>query len=795
MNELKSYTEYAVSTPTADFVIGFDFNYGEDAVNVTVDAVPAIEAGYTVVYLNETTIQLSPSVPSGVVRLQRETDIDQTDHAYRAGAKFIAQTMDENFEQLRHSQQEVRDGFVKLADDTYEIIDTLNEVGQSAQDAADAAEVAAALANNAASQVNDKVSQAELDSAVVPINTSLDLAKRGVANRYDPSLTYNSGERVVLTNGDIVKSTVDGNTVDPNVDTTGWVKTNDVSQIFDERGLSQQTINNILQNAKSKGAIGGGTLHTVNEWVVSGKFNSLAAIQIEYPHVTSLTDSIDWAVIQGMINSFLYSETSTIDPKTSPNGGIVPIPRGRYYFNKKIILKRGVRIVGESSESTQLWCLTTNGLFEYDDAGRYLSDELVIENLSLWQDASVIPTSGAGIRIRSSGLIPEASVTPTLKNLIIEGFYNNLDIGDCINLTMSNINQSKSISHGGIIDNVTFSTSSLLSSCYGHSCGDSGWLLKKMYYVSLQGMASDSNVAYGYELEDCRGVVIHGGAEANTLKALKLKNSYGTNIQVSAVNNLEGAADIDASFYTSWSCGMLTDNRAGSTKPAIVGSNGANFFEITKGVDLEGSYTTNRVVNINNYDDRALSTAIGSDGKHWQLGVNQALQKAAQFFFGGVTSSTTQNGLDVQPNFSKSVGTINKTVNVIFRAVSTDSFPVAVGVAIGNALISSGGAIARKIGQQIDKQTGGTSANAALFLSMGNALGVGNWSIFNDVDLPSYFKDKIRIGTSSATAPYIASGAGAPTDNSAPNGSLYIRTDGGTGATLYLREAGAWVAK
>lgn len=49
-----------------------------------------------------------------------------------------------------------------------------------------------------------------------------DAVKRGIANRYDSSLTYNSGERVVLTNGDIVKSTVAGNTVDPNVDMTGW---------------------------------------------------------------------------------------------------------------------------------------------------------------------------------------------------------------------------------------------------------------------------------------------------------------------------------------------------------------------------------------------------------------------------------------------------------------------------------------------------------------------------------------------------------------------------------------------
>lgn len=167
MNELKSYTEYAVSTPTADFVIGFDFNYGEDAVNVTVDDVPASEAGYTVVYLNETTIRLSPSVPSGVVRLQRETDIDQTDHAYRAGAKFIAQTMDENFEQLRHSQQEVRDGFSKLADDTYTLIDGLDAAIGLAQDAASDAQVAAVIAQDAADTVNTIIVEGKVGAANV----------------------------------------------------------------------------------------------------------------------------------------------------------------------------------------------------------------------------------------------------------------------------------------------------------------------------------------------------------------------------------------------------------------------------------------------------------------------------------------------------------------------------------------------------------------------------------------------------------------------------------------------------
>lgn len=248
MNELKSYTEYAVSTPTADFVIGFDFNYGEDAVNVTVDNVPATEAGYTVVYLNETTIRLSPSVSSGVVRLQRETDIDQSDHAYRAGAKFIAQTMDENFEQLRHSQQEVRDGFNKLADDTYEIIDTLQEVGQSAQDAADAAEVAAGLANDAAAQVNDKVSYEDFNNkphnamlgrdaeAAHPTGSILDgsgetqqqVNYNGGSKWHSRVGGYKLNERVVLTNGDIVKSTTDGNMNDPNADMVGWKLSNKI---------------------------------------------------------------------------------------------------------------------------------------------------------------------------------------------------------------------------------------------------------------------------------------------------------------------------------------------------------------------------------------------------------------------------------------------------------------------------------------------------------------------------------------------------------------------------------------
>jgi len=193
INELKSYTEYNVNTPTSVFTIGFQYDYNVDHVNVYVDGVEATAAGYTVQHDSQGTVTLTPAVPNGVVRLSRETNIDTSAHTFSAGAKFTAGNMDENFQQIRHSQQEVRDGFSKLSIDTYEIIDTLQDVGQAAQDAADAAEQAAQTANDAAAQVNDKVSYQDLDNAIAatPHNN---LQNRDVAGAHPASaISYGSG--------------------------------------------------------------------------------------------------------------------------------------------------------------------------------------------------------------------------------------------------------------------------------------------------------------------------------------------------------------------------------------------------------------------------------------------------------------------------------------------------------------------------------------------------------------------------------------------------------------------------
>lgn len=51
-------------------------------------------------------------------------------------------------------------------------------------------------------------------------------------------------------------------------------------------------------NVKTFGYIGDGTYHPLSEWISSGKYLNLAAIKADYPKVTSMTQSIDWAALQ-----------------------------------------------------------------------------------------------------------------------------------------------------------------------------------------------------------------------------------------------------------------------------------------------------------------------------------------------------------------------------------------------------------------------------------------------------------------------------------------------------------------
>ena len=72
--------------------------------------------------------------------------------------------------------------------------------------------------------LNNKASVSSVESlqTSIDLKADLDVVKRGIGNIYDPTLTYNENERVILLNGDVVKSTVSNNTNNPNTDMTGW---------------------------------------------------------------------------------------------------------------------------------------------------------------------------------------------------------------------------------------------------------------------------------------------------------------------------------------------------------------------------------------------------------------------------------------------------------------------------------------------------------------------------------------------------------------------------------------------
>lgn len=210
INELKSYTEYNVSTPTSVFTIGFEYEYNVDGINVYVDDVEATAAGYTVQHDSQGTVTLTPAVPSGVVRVSRETDTDTSAHTFSAGAKFTAGNMDENFKQVRHAQQEVRDVVLRTASEFSTLDANATAALQAATDAVNTANSIDAKATTALSNSSTALSvangiDAKATSALSSADTALTTANTADSNATTALNTANTAQSVA--NGIDAKAT------------------------------------------------------------------------------------------------------------------------------------------------------------------------------------------------------------------------------------------------------------------------------------------------------------------------------------------------------------------------------------------------------------------------------------------------------------------------------------------------------------------------------------------------------------------------------------------------------------
>lgn len=196
------------------------------------------------------------------------------------------------------------------------------------------------------------------------------------------------------------------------------------------------------------GAIGDGTLHPLSE-----RYATLGDAQVDYPFVTALTQSIDWAAFQAAHNSLSGSASSV--------GGTIYVPPGSYHLSDTWEIKKRCVIQGAHAgqqASTAASLLTfpadTDGIRLHSfTSGVTSGDRTAILDLNL--QASAKNSTGIGIYCRS---------TPRIERCVIRGFQ-----GHGIHIN--------AITASGYIADLWYVAQTYVTSCGGnglHVNGDDG---------------------------------------------------------------------------------------------------------------------------------------------------------------------------------------------------------------------------------------------------------------------------------------------------------------------------------
>lgn len=511
----------------------------------------------------------------------------------------------------------------------------------------------------------------------------------------------------------------------------------------------------------------------------------------------------DTAAIQAAINSLPLNTANTgiLAPLGFANGGNVHIPRGRYKITSAITLRRGVHLYGDSREASQLVSFTAGSVLRYLDAGRYVQDEIVIENLSIWQDASVVPTSGAGIEV-TFGTASVQSTNLIARNLIIEGTYRGILLGAGVWSSIDNCFLSRAATNGAEVTytNGTSSaptTSTTFRNCYASGCGGAGFHITNAAYISLLGCASDSNGTYGYHLIGGNTYTLMAcGAEENTLGGAYMKNTAACLVNLSVVHTTAGTKhgiSLEACDGTTLLGGTYDATTATGYAVNVVSGAGP----ITAiGSQFIGNYTTSICNSASKFLNLTQSQGIVGSAGNYAVGVDSIPDITTTFQVGGTPKGDI--GLKVNPVYGTTAAVAVASQVQAQTAATAVTYPVLYGFRVLNPVKGAGSTVTRAAGAVVAEQTQGGTANANIFIDAGAAIPVGNWSIYSGSSRDSVFVGPIRSGSN--TGPTWSSGTGSPEGVvTAPVGSLFSRTDGGAGTSLYVKQSGTgnagWAAK
>jgi hypothetical protein len=180
-----------------------------------------------------------------------------------------------------------------------------------------------------------------------------------------------------------------------------------------------------VESVADYGAVGDGTSNPVSEWLTGGArdqgYANLAAIQVDYPHVTGLTDEIDWVAAQAAHNAL------------PTNGGRIGIPPGTYVWNKTLTLsKTGVTFQGAGWGNTS----STNGSTRISVSAAVSGFTVAGGHYSQILDLHLVNTSGGGAG-NYDGISYTNGVAPVIKRVSCENFGRN---GVRVDSTAGNMN-------------------------------------------------------------------------------------------------------------------------------------------------------------------------------------------------------------------------------------------------------------------------------------------------------------------------------------------------------------------
>lgn len=463
--------------------------------------------------------------------------------------------------------------------------------------------------------------------------------------------------------------------------------------------------------------------------------------------------------IQAAIDALPLNTGSTgiLTPKGFANGGTVSLPPGRFVTDGPITLRRGVRIVGAGREATQIVSKTGGNVFHYPDAGRYIQDEIVFENLSIWQDPSVIATSGAAINV-GMGTASVQSTKLIMKNVYIEGTYDGILHEAGVGSSFINVDTSKCVRHGFYIrfdsgnGMPTSTTSTAFISCYASQNGGSGFRTNRGGYIGWLACGSDSNGEYGYSISGGIGFSIHGGAEENGFGPVYLDDAHGTQLNVHGVQSFSVGARYGLTVNNSYNTVIVGGKFSATSSDAVncwgIRQIGAGGPVINLGAVFEGAMAGDRRANFqaNYLDLTAPGRLVGGGANRWGIGVTQQPDATSTFQVGGAAGAGVDAGLKVSVQHVAPGSVRNVAANI--QAITADTavtYPLLVGLFVPAASKGAASTVQRQAGVYVAESAAGTDANAAVMIDAGSGtVAAGQWALYSGSARASMFKGDVR---------------------------------------------------